>query len=151
MSGQMPMPTRQPILDGQPSRSAGRRAPTVERVSALMTALTCDIAQAEATADQLAALICHVASLQSVLAARLVRDFCTIRETQARDGDRLLTVTEAAGKLACSKDWLYRHHHRLPFAVRNGRQLRFSAQGVDRYIRQRAGRESASLLAAPER
>ena len=149
MSGQTP--TRQPMLEARPARSAGtRRAPTVETLSALMAELVGDIQHADATADQLSALISHVASLQSVLTARLVRDLYTLHETQARDGDRLLTVAEAAGRLACSRDWLYRHHHRLPFAVRNGRQLRFSALGVDRYIRQRAGRESASLLAAPE-
>ena len=65
--------------------------------------------------------------------------------------DRLLPVAEAADRLACTTDWLYRHHHRLPFAVRTGRQVRFSADGLDRYIRQRAGRESTSRPLQRER
>jgi excisionase family DNA binding protein len=94
-------------------------------------------------ADQLSALLCQIGALQTVLAARLVRDLQIASDAALGDGDRLLTVAEAAERLACSKDWLYRH--RLPFAVRNGRQLRFSADGLDRYIRQRAGRETTSL------
>jgi excisionase family DNA binding protein len=55
-------------------------------------------------------------------------------------GDRLLNVQEAATKLSLSEDYLYRHSGRLPFTVRNGRQLRFSEAGIERYIRQRMGR-----------
>ena len=55
--------------------------------------------------------------------------------------DRLLTVEEAARKLAVSDDWLYRHADKLPFTVRIGdRHLRFSAAGIEKFIRQRAGR-----------
>lgn len=56
-------------------------------------------------------------------------------------GDRLLTVEEAAQQLGLSRDYLYRHAKTLPFTVRVGpRQLRFSLRGIERYIRQRAGR-----------
>jgi hypothetical protein len=68
-----------------------------------------------------------------------------IDETRPPAGDRLLTVAQTAERLACTKDWLYRHHHRLPFAVHNGRQLRFSAHGLDRHIRRHAGRETPSV------
>lgn len=54
--------------------------------------------------------------------------------------DRLLTVEEAARKLGMSEDWCYRQAKRLPFAVRIGRQLRFSERGIERYIRGRQGR-----------
>ena len=54
--------------------------------------------------------------------------------------DRLLTVEEAATKLGTSRDWLYRHADQLPFTVRVSRHVRFSAQGIDRYIRVRTGR-----------
>ncbi len=54
--------------------------------------------------------------------------------------DRLLTVEETARKLGMSEDWCYRQAKRLPFAVRIGRQLRFSERGIERYIRQRQGR-----------
>jgi excisionase family DNA binding protein len=56
------------------------------------------------------------------------------------DGDRLLTVRQAAEMLHTSTDYLYRHASRLPFTVHLGRQLRFSQAGIERYIRQRTGR-----------
>ena len=50
-------------------------------------------------------------------------------------------MEEAARKLAVSEDWLYRHADKLPFTVRIGdRHLRFSAAGIEKFIRQRAGR-----------
>lgn len=55
------------------------------------------------------------------------------------DGDRLLTVEEVARRLGVSKDAVYRG--KWPFEVRPvGRSRRFSAQGLDRFIRQRMGR-----------
>jgi excisionase family DNA binding protein len=51
------------------------------------------------------------------------------------DGDRLLTVEEAAQKLGCSKDRLYRHPPEFrSFERRIGRQLRFSEAQIERYI-----------------
>ena len=57
----------------------------------------------------------------------------------ARATDVLLTIDDAAQRLSTSRDWLYRHASRLPFAIRNGRQLRFSSEGIARYIRERSG------------
>ena len=54
--------------------------------------------------------------------------------------ERLLDVGEAADRLSVSKDYLYRHGRNLPFRVRVGRRLRFSATGLARYIRTRQGR-----------
>jgi excisionase family DNA binding protein len=51
--------------------------------------------------------------------------------------DKLLKVDEAAERLACSKDWLYRHANDLPFTVRQGGMLRFSSKEIDQYIRRR--------------
>ena len=49
--------------------------------------------------------------------------------------DRLLSIGEAAARLATPKDWLYRNAGRLPFNVRlSERALRFSAKGIDRWI-----------------
>ncbi len=58
----------------------------------------------------------------------------------ASEPDRLLDVDAAAKRLGMSKDWLYRHARQLPFRVPQGRLLRFSSHGIDRYIlmRQRA-------------
>lgn len=54
--------------------------------------------------------------------------------------DELVNVQEAARRLELSPDYLYRHASQLPFTVRIGRRLRFSAQGIERFIRLRQGR-----------
>ena len=59
--------------------------------------------------------------------------------TQTDDPDTLLTITQAAERLQQTTHWLYRHAHALPFTVRVGRHLRFSSQGIARFIRERAG------------
>jgi excisionase family DNA binding protein len=160
MSG--PTPTRETIRDGNddhraPGRDSSttgrsRRAASFPRITAHLAKLAQDIEQIERwPAHERSALWCQLAALQNVLEAWCVRDFEIGRETQARDRDRLLTVDETAARMGCSKDWLYRHHHRLGFAVRIGRHLRFSVNGLDRYIRERAGRESTSLPPRGER
>ena len=55
-------------------------------------------------------------------------------------GDQLLDATEAAAKIKVSKDWIYHHHADLPFTVRIGSKLLFSAVGIDRWIKVRSGR-----------
>ena len=50
------------------------------------------------------------------------------------------SVEEAARKLGKSKDHLYRHAGDYPFTVRDGSSLRFSEQGIEKFIRQRVGR-----------
>ena len=59
--------------------------------------------------------------------------------SEAAEADRLLDVEEAARTLGVSEDWLYRRVARLPFAVRLGRTVRFSAPRLEGYIRSRAG------------
>ncbi len=54
--------------------------------------------------------------------------------------DELVDVQEAARRLELSRDFLYRHSRQLPFVVRIGRQLRFSARGIERYIERRQGK-----------
>ena len=56
------------------------------------------------------------------------------------EADVLIDVETAATRLATTKDWLYRHARHLPFTVRQGRSLRFSSMGIERYIRSRQGR-----------
>jgi excisionase family DNA binding protein len=58
----------------------------------------------------------------------------------AGEDGQLLDVKEAARRLHVSTDWLYRRAGRLPFTVRMGGALRFSAEAIERYIRQREGR-----------
>jgi excisionase family DNA binding protein len=83
-------------------------------------------------------LLARLAPLLTLLLAQAFQGANGAPEGSAED--RLLTVAEAARKLGMSKDWCYRQAKRLPFAVRIGRQLRFSERGVERYIRQRQGR-----------
>ena len=78
---------------------------------------------------------------QSVLVSRLLALRASPSQAEpSRDGDRLLDVNEAARKLGKSKDYLYRHSRDYPFTVRDGRSLRFSEQGIEKFIRQRMAR-----------
>lgn len=48
--------------------------------------------------------------------------------------DELLGVAETARRLGVSRNYLYHNHRHFPFVRRIGRSLRFSAQGVTKYI-----------------
>jgi helix-turn-helix protein len=54
--------------------------------------------------------------------------------------DENLSIDEAARRLNVSKDWLYRHGPILPFRVKIGSRVMFSAAGLARWNRQRMGR-----------
>lgn len=54
--------------------------------------------------------------------------------------DRLLSVAEAADLLGIAEDTLYRRSGSYPFTVREGRRVRFSRLGIERYIRSKQGR-----------
>jgi hypothetical protein len=52
--------------------------------------------------------------------------------------DRLLDITEAAEVLHTTKDYLYRHWRKLPFAFEfSPRQIRFSLKGIHAYIEEK--------------
>jgi hypothetical protein len=85
-------------------------------------------------------LLCRCATVQTVLLGALMTASARTADVAAEPPeDTLLDVTKAAKRLATSPDWLYRHARRLPFTVRNGRQLRFSSEGIARYIREHMG------------
>lgn len=49
--------------------------------------------------------------------------------------DRMLSVAEAAERLAVSVDWLYRRSDSLPFVRKlSDRTLRFSERGIERWL-----------------
>ena len=75
-------------------------------------------------------LLPRIIGLQVAVLARAL-----VNGHDANSEDRLLTVDEAAARLGQSKDWLYRHATKLPFTRRVGRQVRFSSQGLESYIR----------------
>jgi len=92
-------------------------------------------------ATVLQGLLCHCATVQSVLLGALLTVSARASSEVAAEPDRLLDVGAAGERLGVSKAWLYHHARQLPFTVRQGRLLRFSSHGIDRYIRarQRAG------------
>jgi len=73
--------------------------------------------------DQRAALLTDVVALLFNLGA-----------ASSAGADRLLTVREAAHKLGCSPDTLYKNK-RHPCRVRNGRSVRFSEKAIEAVIR----------------
>jgi excisionase family DNA binding protein len=89
---------------------------------------------AEADCDECAAIIGAVERVKALAYDKIMKK----TPQPATQGDRLLTVEEAAEKLSMTKDYLYRTSKKLPFTVRTGRkQLRFSLLGIERYIKQR--------------
>jgi hypothetical protein len=48
--------------------------------------------------------------------------------------DELLTCKQAAARLNCSPDYLYRRGRELPFSRRLGRKLLFSQNGIASYL-----------------
>ena len=61
---------------------------------------------------------------------------------QLREPDQNLSVKEAARRLGVSSAYLYKNARQLPFAIRIGRRLLFSAQGLDRWIRNRQHKQT---------
>lgn len=92
----------------------------------------------QCVADRLPALI---GELEGAKAAAWTRLSASQRDDGGRDpaegDDRNLDVVEAARRLGISRDWLYKNAARLPFTVRIGRRVLFSAQGLERWNRGR--------------
>jgi excisionase family DNA binding protein len=86
----------------------------------------------EIETEDIGVVMAQMAAIQLSLATRLVAEGT---ERVQDEGDNLLTIDEAAAKLKCSSDWLYRRAKRLPFTVRVGRNLRFSERGIEEAIR----------------
>ena len=87
------------------------------------------------------AFLSQIAAVQGALSAQLIRAFAQEQaEEDTKRADRLLTAAAAAARLAVTKYWLYEHKGQLPFTVRIGRRgLRFSENGIERYLRQKQG------------
>jgi hypothetical protein len=83
--------------------------------------------------ETIATLLAQCGAAQGALLAALAS---SNSDTQAPDREnRLLTVGEAAARLAVKPEWLYRRGKRLGFAVKLGDgTLRFSNQALERYI-----------------
>ncbi len=119
--------TRAPRVDSSPgSASADLSAllASPERALALDT-------------DTAALLLGPVASLHSYLAARVARRPSEELSAPTPATERLLSAAEVAARLGVSKDWVYRRSRTLPFALRLDGHVRFSAIGLEKYLRLR--------------
>ena len=96
-----------------------------------------DIAIADARSpEQQAALVVALAARLAALGARMTTGGVPV---EAPSPDENVSATEAARRLGVSRVYLYRHAHELPFAVRIGRRVVFSAKGLERWSRQQRG------------
>lgn len=85
----------------------------------------------ELSREEAAAALVELVALQSALAARLQATPSVVMPAQQHaEGDRLLTVAQAAEVLNVTVGWLYRRSGRLPFARKFGGILRFSERGL---------------------
>jgi hypothetical protein len=77
---------------------------------------------------ELPRLLGDLAEIQATAQARLTAP------APALPADELLTCKQAAARLNCSPDYLYRRGRDLPFARRLGRKLLFSQNGIASYL-----------------
>lgn len=80
-------------------------------------------------------LVEHILIQVISLLPLLIAKSHAVPTVNSQQEDRLLSIEEAAAILGKTKDWVYRHADNLPFAVREGRLLRFSKNGIQKYIR----------------
>ena len=82
-----------------------------------------------------AALSARIAVLTTAMVAEPTR-------SSAPSGipDQNLSAAEAAFRLGMSRDWVYRHARKLPFASKIGSRLVFSEKGLERWNRRQRQR-----------
>src|SRR5215831_19462952 len=104
-------------------------------------------------ADELEAVLRVARSASAEDLPRFLGDLETVRAvawqrmsvsapTGEQSRDYLLDVEEAASRLQVSTKYLYTHAATLPFTRHIGRRLRFSAIGLDAYIRRNSANHS---------
>jgi len=123
--------------------AGSERAVKVAVVDRLAEALSDPAWSTKIDRELIPALLTQLASAQISLSARLL-EIPQAEPTPPTEAADLLRIDEAARRLNVSKTWLYRRIDRLPFVVRLDRQVRFSAAGLDRYLRVRQGRRPPS-------
>jgi excisionase family DNA binding protein len=82
----------------------------------------------------------RIPELIALLNIRLAAEWAPRPSGRPDRDDGNLSVKEAAKRLGVSRDWLYRNSKDLPFTVRIGRRILFSASGLERWNSQRQGR-----------
>jgi predicted DNA-binding transcriptional regulator AlpA len=86
-------------------------------------------AVAELPPEQLPRLLGELEEIRCTAIARLSAPAPELAQ------DQLLDVEAATHRLGVSRDYLYRHHAELPFTRRMGKALRFSALGIEKWLR----------------
>jgi hypothetical protein len=97
-------------------------------------------AVATLTTDAVIELIARCSVVQTVLIARLMT-LSTNGHAGQVEPDRLLTLTETAEMLRMSPDYLRKSPAVRALRCRVGRELRFSAAAIQRFITKSTGRE----------
>ena len=92
-------------------------------------------------AEEAPRILAQLGGVVMAIAAKLPLAWVSSKNSELEE-DRLLTVEEAAQRLGCSKDYLYRNAKQLPFTVRQGRMVRFSLRGIERYQKLRQGEKA---------
>jgi predicted DNA-binding transcriptional regulator AlpA len=101
----------------------------------LAALLTDPTRAAEVPSEQVPRLLCQLAALQTVLAARLATVPGAVPRTDdGQGGDRLLTAREVHARTTLSVAWVYRHADALPFCRRVGRKVLFSEAGLTTWL-----------------
>lgn len=67
----------------------------------------------------------------------IIRDEVRTALKATSHDDKLLTAEQVSETLNCNADWLYRNARKLPFVRKVGGMLRFSSNGLQRYIESR--------------
>ena len=94
---------------------------------------------AQVPPEQVPPVLCRLAALQTMLAARLAAEATSSPATSEQGPEKLLDVRQAAERIGMSTDWLYRHKDKLPFTRPVGtRTVRFSDAGITRWLARRA-------------
>lgn len=89
--------------------------------------------------QELHAFLGKLEEMKSIVLSQLHPAAPYSQKNDAKETDELLEVKEAARKLKVSHNYLYQNSKHLPFTVRVGRRLLFSAQGIDHYIQRNQG------------
>ena len=97
-------------------------------------------AVADIRASEIPGLLVSLSGLLTALAAREAHPATDSDRKAQPNRDENLSAEEASRRLGMSKDWLYRNASSLPFTVRIGRRVLFSARGLERWNHQRQGR-----------
>ncbi|HLK13155.1 MAG TPA: helix-turn-helix domain-containing protein [Candidatus Binatia bacterium] len=103
-------------MSDQPAIDLAALLPSIEAIDAL-------------PAEQLPRFVAQLGALALRAASRMAAP-----SILSVTGDRMLTVEEAAARIGMSKDWLYRHKAKLPFARRIGRKVLFDEAGLTRWL-----------------